>query len=301
MIISSVIIPTLNGGKTFVKCAKALAEQKFNHPWEIVIIDSGTNDGSLEQSTQIFSKFKITLKLLRIEKKNFQHGSSRNQAIQNARGEIICLLTQDAIPANNDWLNQITLPFFNDKKICGVFGRHAAHISHPKLISRDMDYHFNLMKEKPIRYISNKKAYNGDIGLRQFLHFFSNNSSAIRHSEWQITPFPKVEFGEDQLWAKSILEKGGSLMYQDSALTFHSHNFSFLESFKRAKTEMEYFKKYFGYDLTLPKKLFLIRTLGNIFKDCKWLNSYGCLQLSEIIYSIRKNISVNAAHSFTKV
>ena len=57
---ASVIIPTLNGGKLFIKVCNSLIEQNFNDHWELVIIDSGSSDNSLSDK-KIFNKAKYRL------------------------------------------------------------------------------------------------------------------------------------------------------------------------------------------------------------------------------------------------
>ena len=95
---ASVVIPSLDGGERFVACATSLAKQKFHEPWEVVVIDSGSRDGSLEQFRQIIEEADIPFTLLEIHQTDFRHGPTRNQAIEASRGEIITLITQDAVP-----------------------------------------------------------------------------------------------------------------------------------------------------------------------------------------------------------
>ena len=56
-------------------------------------------------------------------------------------------------------------------------------------------------------------------------YFFSNVSSVLRRSVWQQFPFPEVEFAEDQLWAKAVLEAGYQTAYRADSLVYHSHGY----------------------------------------------------------------------------
>ena len=141
---ASIIIPTLNGGNLLLKVCEALIRQEFQDSWEVIIIDSQSSDNSIQEAQKIFEKSKLPLKLITIDKANFQHGKSRNQAIKESRGDIILLLTQDAIPVRDDWLSTMVRTF-EDQSVAGVFGRHIAHENHPKLIQRDLDNHFGRM------------------------------------------------------------------------------------------------------------------------------------------------------------
>jgi len=287
---ASVIIPTLNGGNLFLKVCQALSSQKFQESWEVVIIDSQSSDNSIHEAQKIFEKSKLPLKLITINKANFQHGKSRNQAIKNSRGEIILLLTQDAIPANNKWLNTM-VESFTDNRIAGVFGRHIAHGNHSKLIQRDLDDHFNRMNKYPIRKIDDWNEYETNICLRQILHFFSNNNSALSKEVWKKIPFPEVDFGEDQIWAKKVIENDYFIAYQNKSVVLHSHQFNYKESCKRNLTELKYFENEFGYDLRYKKTKGAGKFFRKLIIDLIWLKKNNCFSCKELSYSFRNHLS----------
>lgn len=297
----SVVIPTCNGGDKFVSCTESLVDQEFDQSWEVVLIDSESTDGSTEKVCQIFKESNLPFKLIRIAQKDFQHGSTRNDAIAESKGEIICLITQDAIPANRQWLHELTLPFFTDQKIVGTFGRHLSHKNHPKLLSRNLDLHFDYMNLQSNRFITDRSSYDNDEKLRQYLHFFSNNNSALRYSEWERRPFPSVDFGEDQLWAKSILEDGGTIAYTHSAVVRHSHLFGIRQAYDRTKIEMEYYFQHFGYDLSLPKRQLITTVVKRFLKDYKWMKQNKYTNMSEITYSLKNHLYTNLAYAFVKL
>jgi len=298
---ASVIIPTLNGGELLVQVARALVVQEFKYKWEVVIIDSDSVDDSIRKISKIFSVSKIPHKIIKIKSNEFQHGASRNLAISQAEGEIVCLLTQDSIPANSQWLNEITKCFLEDENICGVFGRHLAHKGHPRLISRDLSKHFDYMNTQKVRFINNKETYDTNPTLRQFLHFFSNNNSALRKKTWEKIPFPEVDFGEDQVWAKLILEDSGFIAYEDSAKVRHSHVYGFKKSIDRVKTEIKYYKQHFGYDLSRPKISFVHTLVKCFIKDFLWLCKKKSLNSKEIFFSLKNHITFNIVCSFVNI
>ena len=287
---ASVIIPTLNGGKLLLKVCKALVQQDFNKAWEVIIIDSQSTDDSIQIATELFKKTQINLKLVTIPKENFQHGKTRNQAIENSSGEIILLLTQDAIPAQNDWLSTMVRAF-DHKIIGGAFGRHIAHENHPKLIQRDLENHFNQMNKYPIRKIADQIQHGNELSLRQVFHYFSNNNSAISRKMWKKIPFPEVDFGEDQTWAKKVIENGNAISYNHNSIVFHSHDFSLIQSCVRNRTEKNFFLNNFGYNLKIDRRRILPILFSSIKKDFFWLLKTNQLNSKEIIYSLKKNIS----------
>ena len=82
----SVVIPTLNGGKDLVSCAQSLASQNFCYQWELIIIDSNSDDNSLSEVEKILHERSVDINIVKIDRKDFQHGGSRNKAISVAKG-----------------------------------------------------------------------------------------------------------------------------------------------------------------------------------------------------------------------
>jgi len=295
---ASIVIPTYNGGELLIGCIKSIFAQKFNETFEIVIIDSESNDGSLKIVCNLLKTQLLKYQIIPIKQKDFKHGKSRNLAIQHCLGEIIILLTQDAIPSNNTWLSNLVSCFEADPKIVGVFGRHKAHVNHSKIIHRDIDNHFWIMSQTPIRMIEDLNEYHRNEAIRQKLHFFSNNNSAIRKAIWNDIPFPDVAYGEDQTWAKTIIEKGYKIQYCPESIVYHSHDYGFRETFKRTLTEVVYFQNHFNYNLSKSPVSFLLELVLAISNDFRWLSQNRCFSLLDFSKSIISNLSSNLARLY---
>ena len=80
---ASVVIPTLNGGVEFEKCLEMIYKQKTSYPFEVIVIDSGSNDGTVE----IVRRFPLRLYL--INKKDFNHGLTRQWGLELAEGDYV--------------------------------------------------------------------------------------------------------------------------------------------------------------------------------------------------------------------
>lgn len=72
----------------------------------------------------------------------------------------------------------------------------------------------------------------------------------MRKSVWETIPYPDVEFAEDQLWARAVIEAGYKKAYCADAVVIHSHDYRLREQFSRAFDESRNFRKYFGYLLS---------------------------------------------------
>ncbi|UOD51425.1 glycosyltransferase [Orrella daihaiensis] len=246
----TVVIPTLNGGKLLQLVVSKVLSQNIMGPLELIIIDSGSSDGSIQWCQEHFD-----FTLVSIRKDDFQHGRTRNLGVALAKSEYVAFLTQDALPVSPDWLKYLVAPFERNKNIAGCFGRHEAYPEHSAHLKRSLNLHFDKLKSNSNVKIAGieKYFYSCDISIRQAMHFFSDNNSALRKSIWEKIPYPDVQFGEDQFWADEILIQGFEKVYVDRALVFHSHDFDEVGEYERAKTESFYFFKYFGYRLDLDR------------------------------------------------
>ena len=90
----SIIIPTLNGGTRFLKCLNQIRAQKYSGKVELIIVDSGSNDGTCEAAESFGAIVK------RIDKKEFNHSKTRTEAVAIASQEKIILMVQDAVPVD---------------------------------------------------------------------------------------------------------------------------------------------------------------------------------------------------------
>jgi len=244
---ASVIIPTLNAGPEFAKVLDATVNQKTDWPFEILVIDSGSTDETLD----IVSKHPM-VRLRQIDKKDFNHGGTRNLGAKLTTGDFIAYLTHDALPANDRWLHNLVTAIERFPNAAGAFGKHLAYPDASAYTQRDLDAHFNAMNQHSL-YVSkdtNLVWYeSNDNGWRQFLHFYSDNNSCMRRSVWEKIPYRPIKYGEDQVWADDIIKAGYGKVYAVQAVVYHSHDFDEAENYDRNKTEAAFFKHFFGYTL----------------------------------------------------
>lgn len=242
----TVVIPTKNGGALFKRVLSSALSQKTDWKYRVLVVDSGSSDGTLE-----YLKTCRDVSLLEIPAQQFQHGATRNFALENCNSEFAALLTHDAQPAGNEWLANLVAAAESRVLHAGSFGRHLPYLHCDPFMQHELEAVFNGLNEYgPIHENNDHERYRIDSGYRQVLHFFSNNNSCVRLSVWKKIPFPEVNFAEDQAWANRVIEAGYSIGYAHDACVFHSHSFNTMDTFKRAFDESRAMNQLFGYDLT---------------------------------------------------
>jgi GT2 family glycosyltransferase len=253
----SIILPTRNGMATLPDVLKACEAQRTSHAYEVVAVDSGSNDGTVD-----LLRKKVT-QLIQIDARDFDHGRTRNLAIEKSRGELIVLLVQDAIPGSPDWLQALTAPLRSNAALAGTFARQLP-ASNASVITRH--YHDRWSASSPIgRIYEPLQPAEFDVlspETRMQRCTFDNVCSCVRRSVWAEHPFQPTPFGEDIAWAREVLLAGYRLAYVPEATIIHSHDRSARDEFTR--TYLAHRLLYELFELrTIPDVPALVRAIAS--------------------------------------
>ena len=237
-----VIVPTYNPGReAWAKWVQALQLQNCK-PMQVVVVDSGSTDGSLELSEQ------AGFTVLHTKAQDFNHGATRqwalNQGFLNpqpnpANGatpsatpipssppDFIVFLTQDAILANLNALEEL-LQAFQDSQVAAAYGRQLPNPEASWLETHTRS--FNYPDASKTVQLQDKAS----LGIKAC--FLSNSFAAYRlQALMDQGGFPAhLPLGEDTFTAAKLLLSGQSLRYQATAEVYHSHNYNGLQDFQR--------------------------------------------------------------------
>lgn len=94
----SVVIPAYNAGEQFDKLLTSLRSQKLIRSIEIVVVDSGSKDNTVK----ICKAHHV--KLIKIPNEEFSHSRARNMGAAAASGDLLLVMTQDAMPVDDMWM-----------------------------------------------------------------------------------------------------------------------------------------------------------------------------------------------------
>jgi len=279
---ASVIIPTKNAGEQFHCVLEAVMNQETPWEYEVLVVDSGSSDGTIEYVESVEG-----VRLHQIPASEFGHGKTRNLGISLTSGEFAVMITHDALPANKNWLVELVSAVEQDDSVAGAFGRHLAYEHDGPFLERDLKQHFNgFLEWLSIFRMDDKEHYQKDQGYRQVLHFFSDNNACLRRSVWEKVPYPEVDFAEDQLWAKQIIEAGYGKAYANEAIVYHSHTFGFIELCRRSFDEARALQRLFGYQLCPTIFQMLAQSVRTTINDFIYLKNEKILW-KKIIWLLR--------------
>ena len=115
----SIVIRTLNEAKHLPSLLSAIRSQKINMSYEIVLIDSGSKDKTIE----IAKKFKC--RITHIAKADFSFGRSLNKGIRFSKGNYLVFISGHCVPKNQNWLENLVIPIV-EKKVAYTYGKQLA-------------------------------------------------------------------------------------------------------------------------------------------------------------------------------
>jgi rhamnosyltransferase len=241
---ASVVVLTKNGGALVREGLRAVCSQRLDAPFEILVIDSASHDGTAE-----VARANPQVRFMALPAGEFQHGRTRNLAMRETRGELVAFLTQDAVPEGDAWLAELVAFMDAHPGVAGAFGHQLPHHHADPLEAWEVRCHFETFRGQPVEF--RQPGDGAPMGQEQAarLHYFSNVNSCIRRAAWERIPFPEVDFGEDQAWARAVQAAGLATGYAERAVVRHSHDYGVVELFRRRYDEARFMKRQFGYPL----------------------------------------------------
>jgi rhamnosyltransferase len=216
----SVVIPVKDGGADLVRCLGAIGRQQVEDDVEVVVVDSGSRDGSATRARSRGARVR------EIPAEEFQHGRTRNLGAELATGEILVFTSQDAYAAGDKWLKHLTAPLRGDGEIAGVYGRQLPHVdaTPPERYFLDFLYGPNARLQR----LEDGAELTFEVTL------FSNVNSAIPRWLWEEFPFvDDIVMSEDQEWSRRVLRAGYAVAYEPEAAVHHSHAYSIMSAMRR--------------------------------------------------------------------
>ncbi|MFZ3140029.1 glycosyltransferase family 2 protein [Polaromonas sp.] len=198
----SLVIRTLNEAKHLMQLLQGIRAQHVpDHDVEVIVVDSGSTDGTLEIAESMQAR------VVTIEKSEFTFGRSLNIGCAAASGDILIFISGHCIPVNNNWLAFLVDPIINGK----------VSYSYGKQI---VDEKSKLSEGQLL-----KKYFPDNSAVPQHGFFVNNANSALHKSIWKKFPFDETLTGlEDMDLGKRLVNSGLQIGYVAEASVFHLHD-----------------------------------------------------------------------------
>ena len=216
----SLIIPTLNAESEIEQLIDTLLGQS-RVPDEIILVDSSSED----RTAEIASSYREVVVEV-IDRRDFDHGLTRDWALRQSSGDIVCFMTQDAVPANDVFVEKLITPILEDPSIAISSGRQL-----PKADARRFEQlvrAFNYTDESNVR----SKDDVPRLGVKAY--FATDVCAAYRRSAYlELGGFGRTDMSEDMLMAAKAVNSGWKVAYAADAEVYHSHNLTARQQYER--------------------------------------------------------------------
>jgi glycosyltransferase involved in cell wall biosynthesis len=237
----SFIVTLFNEEKDISAFLDSLFEQSAL-PEEIVIVDGGSTDNTLDILINYFQKkvkdfnlkfsgnilfdaldgiadsdknfSSINVKIFQINGARISEG--RNFAIKNTMGEIICVSDSGCV-LGKDWFLQITKPFRSSRELCVVGGYNYAMAK-------------NFLQSCLAASIMPKKEE-----IKKDKYMPSSRNLSFKRSAWlEVGGYPEVmDYGEDMKFNFNLRSKGYEINYNPEAAVYWKMRDNLLKVFKQ--------------------------------------------------------------------
>ena len=221
-----IIIPTYKPDTKFVRLIELLESQsRVVRNIYIINTEKGIWD-SCPDAINVCMRFG-NIEVTHIGFDEFDHGGTRLRAAQRSDAEFFIMMTQDAIPSDNNLVETLIDTLEQDTDIAVAYARQlpSSGTSETEKYIRKFNY--------PEQSITKSVNDIERMGIKTF--FCSNVCAAYRHDTFdKLGGFvTKTIFNEDMIYAAKAIKAGAKIAYVADARVYHSHNYGCMEQFHR--------------------------------------------------------------------
>jgi glycosyltransferase involved in cell wall biosynthesis len=194
----SVVIRSKNERQYLGEVLRAVLAQDDPEEFEVVVIDSGSTDGTTELVRT------LPVRLHEILPENFTFGYALNLGRKLAKGRIIVYLSAHSTPTTHYWLRELVEPLRCNPHLAATYGRQEARNG-----------------VNPFEESSLLSAFPPDSNYTPAA-LFSNANCAIQREVLEEHPFDEeLEFAEDLVWCSHF--ETDLILYTPKASVYHTH------------------------------------------------------------------------------
>ena len=207
----SIILRSFNEAWALCDTLSALPAQDYAN-WELIVIDSGSTDGSVELIQRARPRH-----FVQIKPHEYNPARVLNHGLALARADYAICLNADATPQNRNWLRPLVTALF-DPRIAAVFGQQIPRPDCRAVFAHDYARCFGPQRESV-----------------HWEHFFSMASSGLRKDIWSYRGFNEaMQFSEDDEYTRWCRAQGYTIAYAPDSVVMHSHNYTPAQAARRS-------------------------------------------------------------------
>lgn len=220
-----VVIPAYKPGPKFIKLMERLAQQD-TPVRKVIVVNTEEKYWSERLLDEMGTEAAALLEVHHITKSEFDHGHTRNVGVSYSDADVVILMTDDAIAADNRLVSEL-IKAFEDPLVGASYARQLA--AEDSTIAEKFSREFNYPD------IPHKKSA-ADIDRLGIKTFFCSNVCAAYKRDIFVKLGGFVDlaiFNEDMVYAAKLIDNGYSICYCNKARVIHSHRLTNREQMRR--------------------------------------------------------------------
>ncbi len=219
-----IIIPLYKPGKELFTLLDRLEAQTVRAGSIILLNTEEKYFEKLTYGTKFNDKYK-NIKVYHLSKREFDHGRTRRMGVSKSQADVLVMMTQDAIPADEFLLERLTEQLKGDVAV--AYARQIPR--EDSSVLERFTRQFNYPEESRVKSAADLE----ELGIKTF--FCSNVCAAYRRDIYEeLGGFIRhTIFNEDMIFAAGAVKAGYSVAYAAQARVIHSHNYNCRQQFRR--------------------------------------------------------------------
>jgi len=210
------VMRSKNDGALIGATLRGIRAQNFPGRVELIHIDSGSTDNTLE----IIRSFEPA-KLILIKPEDYVPGVVLNRGMREASEPWVVFLNSDCEPADACWLSELLAKAHCSPQAGAAFGRQIPRPDCQAVYAHDYE-----------------RCFGPERASKQWDHFFSMANSVVRREAWEAQQFREdLQYSEDDEWSRRLGANGWKIAYAEDATVIHSHNYTLGEARRRSYGE----------------------------------------------------------------
>ncbi|HEX3909330.1 MAG TPA: glycosyltransferase [Solirubrobacteraceae bacterium] len=258
----TVAIPVRDGGELLAGTLAALARQTVAH--ELLVCDSGSSDGSAELARAHGAR------VIEIAPASFSHGGTRNLLMREAKGAHVALLTQDAEPVDERWLERLLGAFELAEDVGIAFGPYRPRPDASSAVRVELERFFGSLSPSGEPLLERLAPEQRGLPASAFLGglgFFTDANACIARVVWERVPYRAVPYAEDRVLALDVLRAGYAKAFVPDAPVLHSHEYTALQELGRCFDEWRGLLEVYGWREPIAPRRVLGKLRGELSAD----------------------------------
>ncbi|MGE9293350.1 MAG: glycosyltransferase family 2 protein, partial [Puniceicoccales bacterium] len=210
----SLVMRSYNEAWALGDTLKGVFSQDYKGAIELIVIDSGSTDGSHE-IIRGYNPAHFDI----LEPGTYVPGKVLNAGMRAASHQWVVFLNSDATPADNRWLPELLQVAVDTPRLGTAFSRQVPRDDCQAVFAHDYERCFGPQRESA-----------------QWDHFFSMVSCVVSKEAWTEQPFREdLQYAEDDEWSRRLKEAGYAVVFAEQSRAIHSHNYTPAQAYKRAR------------------------------------------------------------------